>query len=243
MRNFFTIWSRELTACFLSPVAYVTMVIFLVVSGGTFAMEVFRGEGSTDPLPTMLFAAIVVWLTILITVISMSLFTEEKSSGTMETLMTAPVTEVEVVLGKYAGALMFLLIVTAPAVGNIFILNALSSGIDTVDMGAVAGGCLILILVSALCMSVGLLISLLTQHQIIAAVSCFSAIWFVLMFGQLISALPGGWDELEGYLLTLRHIEVFSLGIVDTRPIVLYFSCTTFLLFAAVRVLESRRWS
>lgn len=242
MRNFFTIWHRELTSCFLSPVAYVTMVVFLFASGLTFMTSVEKCEGTTDSLSVVLFAAIIIWLTALITVISMRLFAEEKHLGTIETLMTAPVTETQVVLGKYAGAFTFLLIVVAPSIGNIFLLKALSPGIDFVDTGAVAGGCLILLLVSAFCMSIGLLISLMTGNQIVAAICCFCAIWLVLMFGHMVSAMPGGPERAVDYMSPLTHIEDFARGSVDTRPIVIYLSGTVFMLFAAVRALESRRW-
>ena len=100
MRNFFTIWHRELAGCFLSPVAYVTMVLFMGAAGGTFMTGVIRNEGSQATLPAILYSSIVMWGTVLVTVISMRLFTEEKRSGTIETLMTAPVTEAAVVLGK-----------------------------------------------------------------------------------------------------------------------------------------------
>lgn len=229
-------------ACFLSPIAYVTMVVFLAISGGTFLLGVVRNVGSTEPLPILLFGAIIIWLTVLITVISMRLFAEEKRSGTIETLMTAPVTETEVVLGKYAGALTFVLIAVIPAVGYIFLLSALSPGINFVDVGAICGGCLILFLVSSFFVSIGLFVSLMTKNQIIAAICCFCAVWLALIFGELIAALEIGLEKEGEFISAVTHIEDFSRGLVDTRPIVLYVSGTIFMLFTSTRVLESRRW-
>ena len=242
MRNLFTIWRRELAACFLSPVAYVTMVVFLAVSGGTFLSAVVENVGTAEPLVTQLFAAIIVWLTVLVTVVSMRLFSEEKNSGTIETLMTAPVTETEVVLGKYGGALTFVLVVSAAAVSSIFILAALSPGIDFVDIGAVSGGCLILFLVSALCVSIGLFVSLMTRNQIVAAICIFCAVWLVLLFGWLISNLPFGLKSESEYISCMAHVEEFARGSVDTGTTVMYLSGTVLMLFGAVRLLESMRW-
>jgi ABC-2 type transport system permease protein len=242
VKSFLVIWRRELAACFLSPVAYVTMVAFVSVSAFTFLAQVTRNAGGSDPLSVLLFASIIVWLTILVSVVTMRIFAEEKRSGTLESLMTAPVTDSEVVLGKYAGALAFVTIVVAPAVACIFILAALSPGITSVDAGAVTGGCIIIFLVSALSVAIGLLVSLMTRNQIVAAIACFVAIWFVLLFGWLVASVPGVPPKLAAQLSAMSQIEDFARGSVDTRPIVLYTSCTVFVLFAAVRLLESRRW-
>lgn len=242
MRNFFAIWRRELAACFLSPIAYVTMVFFLIASGSTFLVGAIKNVGNNVFLTSLLFAAIVMWLTILISIVSMRLFTEEIRAGTIEVLMTAPVTETEVVLGKYAGAVTFVLFVVAPAVGSIYLLAAMSPAVGPVDTGAVAGGCLIIFMVTSFCMSMGLLVSLLTRNQIAAAISCLCLIWLTLFLGNIVAAFPFMSPKLVTYLSVLSHVDDFSRGSIDTRPLVLYLSGTVFMIFTAVRVLESRRW-
>jgi len=242
MRNFFAIWRRELTSSFLSPVAYVIMVIFLAMTGLIFWDAVVNNVGTDEPLATMLCAAIVVCETILITVICMRLFAEEKRSGTIETLMTAPVTETEVVMGKYAGALSFVVLVTAPSIGFIFILKAVSPGIEFIDIGALAGACAIVLLTMVLCVSVGLLVSLTTRNQVVAAICCFCAIWAVLLFGSMGTVLPGRPAEVFEYMSAMTHIQDFARGSIDTRPVVFYLSGTVLMLFASIRILESRRW-
>jgi len=244
MRSFFTIWRRELNACFLSPIAYVIMVVFLAMSGGTFLLGVDKNVGSDEPLSNLLFGAVLLWLTVLVPIISMRLFAEEKRSGTLETLMTAPVTDAEVVLGKYAGALSFVLIVALPAIAHIFVLAVLSPAIDivTVDPGAVASGCLVLVLISAFFTAIGLMISLMTGSQIVAAISCFCVLWLCLLAGTLITALPVDTTRIAQFISPLVHVDDFSRGSVDTRPVILYVSGTIFILFTAVRMLESRRW-
>jgi len=243
MNNFFTIWRRELAACFLSPIAYVIMVVFLGASGFTFFLGAVRNVGATDPLASLLVGAIVIWLALLIPVITMRLFAEEKHSGTIETLMTAPVTENEVVIGKYAGALSFLLIVSLPAIASVFILEKFSPGLTVsgIDRGALLGGVIILLLLSVFFTAAGLLISLLTRNQIVSAVCCFVIVWLGLLLGWLVSNLPGGAGLPADYISATTHIEDFCRGIIDARTIILYVSGTWLLLFSSIRVLESRQ--
>jgi len=242
VRNFFAIWRRELAACFLSPIAYVTMVFFLIASSSTFLAGAIKNAGGNVFLTSLLFASIVMWLTVLVSVVSMRLFTEEVRSGTIEMLMTAPVTEAEVVLGKYAGAVTFVLIVVAPAVANIYLLALLSPSVGAVDTGAVIGGCIITVLITSFCMSIGLLVSLLTRNQIAAAISCLCLIWIILFLGNIVSAFPFMPAKAVTYLSVLAHVDEFSRGSIDTRPIMLYLTGTIFFVFTAIRVLESRRW-
>jgi len=102
-------------------------------------------------------------------------------------------------------------------------------------------GGLILVMVSSLLVAVGLLVSLLTRNQIIAAICCFCAVWCVLLFGWIVTLISGG-GITATYVTVTDHIRDFSRGIVDTRPLVLYVAGSALSLFAAVRVLESRRW-
>ena len=244
MRNLFTVWRRETVSCFLSPVAYVTMVVFLAMTAWTFMLGVLRNTGQTEPISSYLFGAVFVWLAALITVISMRLFTEEKRSGTIETLMTAPVTEKEVVLGKFAGALTFLTIVIAPTLVFLFVLVILSPSMELaqLDTGALLGGGLILLLASSFFTAIGLLISLTTRNQIISSLCILSSLWVAMLLGWLLSGVPGTMSRIGEYISITAHIEEFCRGSIDARPIVLYVSATVFTLFAAIRVLESRRW-
>ena len=244
MRNFLSIWRRELVSCFVSPIAYVVMIFFVGVSGGTFLLGTVRNTGSPDPLSSLMFGAVLLWLPVLATVITMRLFAEERRAGTIETLMTAPVSDCEVVLGKYAGAMSFLLIVVAPVIADVYVVAAFSPGISVqaLDRGEMSGGCLILLLVSGLFVSIGLLISLLTRSQIIAAVCCLCALWVSLLLGWLVSLIPGVDPGMTDYISLTTHIQDFARGSVDIAPVVLHVSMTVFLLFFSVRILESRHW-
>ncbi len=242
MRGILTIWERELEACFLSPVAYVTMVFFLGASNFTFIYSVDINAGRIESLPGLLVNSVLIWMTILITVICMRLFAEERRSGAIELLMTAPVSEGQIVIGKYAGAMTFLVMAAAPAMLAIYILDAMSPGIRSVDAGSMIGGCVILLLVSGLCVAAGLLVSLFTRNQIIAAIGCFCVTWSILLAGHFMSLMPFGLEAVGSYISVVSHVDDFSRGLMDSRPMVIYLSGTILLLFVSVRVLESNRW-
>ena len=202
---------------FLSPVAYVTMTLMLSATGFTFWLITIRGVGRPEPLSVLLAGSIVFWLPILVTVVSMRLFVEEKRSGTIETLLTAPVTDLEVVLGKYLGALSFLLIAIAPAFLCIGVIERLSPVItlENLDLGALVGAALIIFLVTAHLLSVAQVASLLTRSQIIAAICAFVGIWIALLLGSLLRLLPGFDAAVGEFLSIMHHVEEFARGSVE----------------------------
>lgn len=243
MRRFLTLWAREMAGCFLSPIAYVIMVLFFAASSFTFFFGVLRNAGEVQSLVLLVVSAIVLWQPVLITVVCMRLFAEEKRTGTIEPLMTAPVTEAEIVMGKYAGALSFVLLVSLPVMGCVYALAALSPGVEFIDNGAVLGGALILSMLSAFFVAVGLFVSLLTRNQIVAAIGCFSAAWLVVLFGHLLAQIPLPWVYNSAELYSVvSHVEAFVRGSIDTRTLVQYVAGTWFILFVSVRMLESKRW-
>jgi len=251
MRTFFVLWRRELASCFLSPVAYITMIVFLLLAALSFVGGTWINMDSREPLPKLLTFSIAYWLPILIAVTSMRLFAEENRSGTIETLLTAPVTEAAVVFGKYAGALVFLCLVLIPPLASVFILAAVSPGLTVswqpaatvLDLGGLFGGVLILVLLTAQCLAIGLLASVLTRNQIVAAITCILATCAPLIVEFASSLfLPGGSAALR-YLSVTAHLDAFSQGSIDTRIIALYLAGTLYPLFLATRLLEARRWT
>ncbi len=242
MRSFLTLLRRELSAVFLSPVAYVTMALFTSAASWTFLAMIRKETGNATYPEQLLFASILIWMPFLITVICMRLFAEEKRSGTIETLMTTAVGETAVVLAKYAGALIFGWVTIAPSIGTLYVLAATSPGIESVDVYAVIGGCTILALVSICCTAVGVLVSLLTRNQIVAAICCFWAIFAPFMIQPLMRTVPlFRQATIERFSLE-RHVTLFISGTLSLQPAVLYLSIAVLMLFTAVRVLESRRW-
>jgi ABC-2 type transport system permease protein len=219
------------------------MILFIAVSGLIFLASVIWNAGSTVSVVVLNAETILLWLPVLITMVCMRLFSEERRSGTLETLMTAPVTETQIVLGKYAGAMTFLLLVILPAVSFIFMLSFLSPGIHSIDIGAVYGSCLIIVLISFFCVALGMVVSLFTRNMIVSFFAIFCAVWCVILLGNVVTALPEWMLAPGGDLFSMVvHVDDFAHGSIDTRPIVMYVSGTVCLLFVATRLLESRRW-
>jgi ABC-2 type transport system permease protein len=242
MRSFLTLLRRELSAVYLSPVAYVTMALFTSAACWTFLATVKAQTGRSVYPEQLLFVSVLIWMPFLITVICMRLFAEEKRSGTIETLMTTAVGETAVVLAKYAGALIFGGVTIAPSIGALYVLAAMSPGIEGVDVYAVVGGCTILALVAICCTAVGVLVSLLTRNQIVAAICCFWAIFAPFMVQPFMRAVPlFRQATIERFSLE-QHVSLFVSGTLSLQPAVLYLSVAVLMLFTAVRVLESRRW-
>ncbi|MGQ9661835.1 MAG: ABC transporter permease [Kiritimatiellia bacterium] len=243
MRNLLLVARREISAWFLSPFAYGVMALYLFVTGLTFLVGALNAEGTAETIPTVLFGAVLFWLTVLISVVSMRLFAEERRSGTLELLMTVPLREKEIVLGKYLGVLFCLLLVVLVALADGYILPAFSPSVDPPEAGAMVGGIIIIVLLSAFGVAIGLVVSIMTRHQIAAALVAFCSVWLALLSGWLLGNVP--FDLMRGVTETLtatRQIEDFARGLVDTRVVVFYLSGTFFLLFAGIRALESERW-
>lgn len=242
MRSFFAVFKREFSSLFLSPVAYVTAVVFVAASAWTFLQALKANVGADESLVMLLLVSIMIWVPILVTVVCMRLFAEEKRSGTIESLMTVSVSELSVVMGKYLSALLFVWMVIAPAVSMIYLLAYISPGIESVDNYALAGGAVILGLITICCVAIGLLVSLLTRNQIVAAICCFAAICTPFFLKSLVGTIPFISDGVVEYLSVEVHLLTFSTGGLSLQVAVLYLSVALLMLFASVRVLESRRW-
>lgn len=248
MRAFLTLWRRELATYFRGPLAYVVTVFFLVVTGFNFwflinLLASARGVGAQ--VMTQLFGSLFFWIPFLVVVpvLTMRLLAEERRYGTYETLMTAPITEVQVVLAKYAGALTLFVLMWAPTLSYAYILERFSAESTPMDPGTLAGGYAGTFLVGGFFLATGLLCSALTRNQVVSALACFAmmSLAFIAGFLHYISPNPLV-REITGYCSAVAHMLEFSRGIIDTRPVVLYVTGTALVLFAAIRALEWRRW-
>lgn len=243
MRRFRVLWNRELVGFFLSPAAYFSMLIFLIASGWTFAWVLTEDGSSGDPLSVLLVVSVMIWMPIVITVVTMGLFAEEKRSGTLESLMTAPVTDWDVVMSKYAGALTFLLFMITPTASYPFIARWLEPGMGPIDIGSLVSAYIIVVVVLAFCTAIGLCASMLTRHQVVSAIVCFCGVCLPFAVGVLARSAPAALAPVLEYLSTESHFMEFARGSFDTRPVVLYLSGAALLLFVSVRLLETRRWT
>lgn len=243
MKLFFTLWKRELAALFLSPIAYVMLMFFLLVTGCGFYWLV---KENLEVLRSVQGLMVVVWACMLIVlpVLTMRSFAEERRNGTFETLMTAPVRESTVVYAKFAGILTFFMLMCSPTLLYPFVIKLLAPGTaHLIDPAAVAGGYLMIALIAAAFIAMGMLASSLTSNQIIAAISTF-AIMSILFFGGLfephLSKSPLV-REIGGYISSALHLMEAARGVFDTRSLVFYISTAVFFLFATTKAVEARR--
>lgn len=247
MSPFFTLWRRELDAFFLSPIAYVMTVFFLVVEGFSFwflARVLTLGHAGV-PVMSQLFSSLFFWIPflVIVPVLSMRLFAEEKRSGTIETLMTAPVTDLQVVGAKLAGVFTFYVMMWLPTLPYGFILRAFSSDSAPFDLGPLLGGYVGVFLLGLFCLSIGVFCSALTRNQIVSAIMSFSILLLFFFAGFLHFLNVHPWiKEVSGYGSAALHMMEWSRGAFDTRPAVFYLSSTVFMVFCTLRVLETRRW-
>lgn len=237
MSRALTIARRELAGYFFSPIAYVAIMLFLVATGVMFSQD-FR-FGNDASLRTV-FNSMVWVLVFIVPVLSMGLLSQEWATGTMETLMTAPVGEVEVVLGKFLGALGLLLFLLAPTLLYVAMLYLYSRP----DAGPIFSGYLGIVLVGGLFVSVGLFCSSLTKSQIVAAVSA-AAILFVFTIVPYwiagLATLPPWLQSVIQQCVYKRYVD-FSKGTIDSGNVVFFIMSSIVFLFLTIKVLESRRW-
>jgi ABC-2 type transport system permease protein len=236
VRNTTTIALKEFKSYLASPMAYVVTGIFLVLTGSFFqSSPTTYSETSINGF--LAYGSIL--LLLLASVLTMRLLAEEKKIGTLELLLTAPVRDSEVIMGKFLGSLGILTAMLALT----FYYPILLMWFGDPDIGPIATGYLGLFLLGCTSLAVGLFASSLTSNQIVAVViagGILFALWFI---GTAADLLPEALGEVTGYLSLYYHFPDFMRGVIDTRGIIYYLSITALFLFLAVRSLENSRWS
>ena len=248
MSTFLSLFKKEVRTCFLSPIAYVVLFFFWVLTGLNFwwlLVQLADGESLTMATQQTCGGLISFSLLVVIPLVTMRLFAEERKLGTLESLLTTPLTAVELVAAKFAGALVFYLVLWLPVAAYAVIQQHLGPEefAQFPDFGAMRSGLLGVVLVGGLYLSIGLLMSSLTSNQIVAAISGF-ALLSIFFFSTLFMAYtsPNPSMRIVGqYLSPYAHLLDFSRGVVDIRTIVLYLSYTAWFLFVAVKVVETKR--
>lgn len=247
--TFLTLLNREIRAYFLSPVAWVVLFFFLLLTGFNFYAGVAalnRGPSEVTVVEAF-FNTIFFWFgfVLVFPLITMRLFSEEYKMGTIEPLMTAPVRDSQVVLAKYCGALVFYIVLWLPSLLYFFIFTWVTRLQAAGAAGPFIGAYAMLLLIGMFYLSIGCLASALTRNQIVAAVMSFSAITLLFFTGLLtffILNITPVLREMTGYFSALEHMSEASRGFFDTRPVVFYLSLTVFVLFLTFHVFQSRRW-
>jgi ABC-2 type transport system permease protein len=237
MQRAIAIARRELSSYFYSPVAYVAMVLFLLACGGLFWNDFQPGK----PVGMRTLFEWMVWLLVVIVpILCMGLLAQEWASGTIETMMTAPVGETDVVIGKFLGSLAFFIVLLCPTILYVAILAIYGRP----DLGPIFTGYVGIILVGALFIAIALFCSSLTRSQVVAAVSAAAilfAVTIVPWWAGSTALLPTSWRNVVMQMVYFRYTD-FSRGVLDTGNLVFFLVGTAVFLFLTVKVLESRRW-
>jgi ABC-2 type transport system permease protein len=230
---------RELISYFVSPIAYVAMCLFLVACGFAFAQDFSPGQPA---LMRHLFEWMLWFLAFVVPILCMGSISQEWASGTIESLMTAPVTDAQVVVGKFLGSLGFVTVLLAPTLVYVVLLLAYAE--PKLDIGPVFTGYVGMVFVAALFVAVSLFCSSLTRSQVIAAVSAFAILAVITILPWLVGAwtvLPEFWRKAVNQAVYARYVD-FSKGILDTGHVLFFLVTTAVFLFLTTKVLESRRW-
>jgi ABC-2 type transport system permease protein len=247
--KFLSIAKRELLSFAVTPIVWVVATLFLLVEGYSFWLYVELLNGRRTPhgavLQYFFGGTFLYWLFLLFiaAVLTMRLLAEERRQGTLEPLLTAPVDEWEVIVGKYAGALALWALLWAPTLFFVIVLRAYAPPGSPLDWGPIAAGYLGTMLVGASALAVGTLASSLTRNQIVAATVGFVALAMLLLVGALGDALVrgGAASPIFRHMNLFRHMEDFGRGIVDTRHVVYHLSIAALCLFAATRALGATK--
>jgi ABC-2 type transport system permease protein len=235
MNNIKTIYFKELKSYFNSPIAYIVIIVFLAIVGWFFTNSFFSSNQAT--LRGMFDMVPFVFL-FFIPAITMRSFSEEKKQGTIEPLLTKPVKDYELVIGKFLAALMLTIITLAPTL--IYMIVVLSLG--STDAGALIGGYLGLILMAAVYIGIGIFASSLTENQVVAFIISFVAVFALFMMGKILQQVSPGLVSSIEFLSTDYHYTNISRGVIDSRNIIYYFSMIFLTVFLTKVSIESRKW-
>ena len=258
MKSLYAIYRKEMGHYFVSPVAYVVVGVFLALSAFFFnyflsavmaqALQMQMQEMEMGMHPNIdvtmevmraffgLLSTLVLFLTPMLT---MGVFSEERKRGTMELLMTSPVTEGQIVLGKFLASLTLFAIMLLPTAGYLVFTYVRSEPVPPWRM--LIAGYLGIMLLGGCLLALGSFISSLTENQLIAAVLTFAAFLVVWVIDLGRNAGGGAGDVLQ-YLSVIRHYDDFTRGVIDTSSLIYYLSFITFFVFLTVRAVDSMRW-
>ncbi len=252
MSNWFTLTRREVGAFFYSVIAYVVFIVFALLTGYDFTSQIafarqYQSELAAHAIPLTLFGGGLPFLlmTLLAPMITMRLLAEERKTGTLETLMTAPVTDLEVVLAKFCAGFVVYFALWVP---SLVLLLLISQWPGELELGPIFSGLLGMLLIGAVFISAGLFASSLTSNQIVAAIIGMVinfALFLVPVYSVSARLLAGSEtaQTILGHMNMQEHLQDFSRGLIDSASVIYYLSLTGFFLFLTVRSLEARKWS
>ena len=249
MNVFRALVRRELSAFFQGPTGFIIIaaVMFLIGLGFLVVLSGLNGEATPMPVTQVFYGTYFFWVILLLIapVITMRSFAMERASGTYESLMTAPVGDWQVVLSKFAGALIFYMILWVPLLICSVVVRFYVGEAAVLGLGTMFTSALGLLMVGCLYMSIGCFASALTRNQAVAAVSGFAlgaALFFTGFFSYFAGDRTDWLSQLARYISLANHMESFTRGVIDLGAIVFFLSLTGLFLYLTHKVVESRRW-
>jgi ABC-2 type transport system permease protein len=238
MKRTWAILRREFASYFNSPIAYIYLTVFTSLLSWMFLKTFFLvGEASMRD-----FFGLVPWVFLFfIPAVTMRSWAEEKKVGTMELLMTLPVSDLEAVLGKFLASFAFLLVSLALTMVLPIVVGALGRP----DHGQIFGGYLGSVLIGAAYLAIGLFISSLNENQIVAFIVSVVAVFALFIMGEdfVLFGVPARLVPILSYLSLGGHFDSISRGVVDSRDIIYYLSVIGFFLYLNVKSIEARKWA
>lgn len=245
LRSLFVLTGREVESYFFAPLMYLVLAVFLVLNGLAFSWSLIDMQGNVDlTVRNFLGGSILFWINTLFVppLLTMRLIAEERRSGTLEGLMTAPITDLTVVLAKFAGALSFYVALWAPSIAYLLVLKSFGA---LPDSGILLTSYVGILLLGSLLVAIGLLASAVSPNQIVAAILGI-VFNLVLFFGPFLAIqMPRGTlRAVLEHLSIFGHFQTsFGKGVLDTGIVSVYLLGVFVCLFLAVRAVESRRWA
>ena len=249
MNVFRALVRRELSAFFQGPTGFIIIaaVMFLIGLGFLVLLSGLNGEATPMPITQVFYGTYFFWVILLLIapVITMRSFAMERASGTYESLMTAPVGDWQVVLSKFAGALIFYMILWVPLLICSVVVRFYVGESAVLGLGTMFTSALGILMVGCLYMSIGCFASALTRNQAVAAVSGFAlgaALFFTGFFSYFAGDRTDWLSQLARHISLANHMESFTRGVIDLGAIVFFLSLTGLFLYLTHKVVESRRW-
>jgi ABC-2 type transport system permease protein len=253
LHNIGAIAGKELRSLFGSPVAWVLMGLFGFLFGWFYNVYLdyfmkqsmqsqFGGGAQGSNVNTSMIRPLLsnfsVLMVFLLPIITMRTYSEEKRSGTIELLLTSPITDIEIVFGKFLGAVGLYAGLLAVTMAYVLILFAFGRP----DYRPILSGYLGLLLMGTCFVSLGLFISSMTKNQMVAAAASFISVLFLWIIGWFSSSVGPTLGAILSYLSITEHMDDFSKGIIDTKHVIFYLSFIAFGLFLTLKSTDAERW-
>ena len=239
MSKTFLIFKREVGVYFYSTLAFSIFCVFLASTGFLFLQLIQAEMGERVTLSTIMFKLLFYcWLPIIVTFLSMQVFSDERKSGQLELILTFPVTVSQLIAAKFAAALWFLLLIILSAVGYVCFVEITAGGSISGIIANLMGGLVFTFFFGMFALSIGIFVSTCTSNQLVCATLTFVFIFAFYFLGyvvDLIPKIPTGIKEFVNFPIFMNS---FCDGIIDSRPLVFCLSGTILFLFYSIRVLE-----